>query len=784
MIKIISDFTNLGTSDTNIHVSKIGEYPHLVNSILAVFQHGHDFTAIIHSPIVDQWLHSMSTRFPLGTFIFATLDARQVLMDKWGVPLPDDVRNEDVQENKLLDLDLQPQPGQGFEDLILSHFYAPIFASRNFPFMQLTQLIASVDQDRWQDNRLYPLRIRTYNQRLEAWKHAARSSEHRQLIDWFIADPDALLKQCMAFRVLQAYPSIGESILGDAYSILGVLKLQLQDLDIVESDIPNVVSQVTYYLNAHEPASREDIEELIKKVSGLLWVEFEILQKHLNAHPDWISASLLDQMEDKFSSFSPRLKKPLSLLRAQIHPPMPPSPDAQWGVEQMLDWATNLYLPYQAWCSQQANFDRELFSIGDQFSEWLISHWEDIQANSGRMIFNILPNITPQLKDDSRVHLILVVDNLGWSFSEILHDLFQEKGYYLLDRQPYFAMLPSETEISKKCLLSGSIGYTKIDARKYTDILEKGWLPFLEQENSFRYIKNIGSLANVEAIEKKCAYVVNYLAVDKALHKSKNEIGMPHSKHVRYLLAELIENVTAFIEAHDLAEKICIHVVSDHGSTQIPAEIQNDIDLDFFKQSGFEALSHRYLEVTEERFCNLADNLRFDSFFLPANQYLLPANVLCARRANRYLPVDKDVFVHGGVLPEEVIIPYMTFEPITVPLKDLEIMLKKNQFRYRLESLDLEVGNPNDASVEQVFVSCLNGNIEWEFEPVLFLAGHHNESLNVKARFKSTSLPEEASLLKLRIRYRCRGEMHTFDCEFPIKMLKIVEEKSTSVFDD
>lgn len=783
MIKIISDFANLGIPDKNYPISLIGEYPQLANSILVAFQQGHDLAATVHSPIVAQWLHAMATRYPRGTFVFTTLDARQVLMNKWGVSLPDDVRNEEIQENKLLDLDLQPQPGQGFADLLLSHFYAPFFAGKNFPFTQLSRLIASVDQDRWQANCAHPLLVRTYNQRLEAWRNTARSAEHRQVVDWFMADPSDLRLKCMAFRVLQNYPPIGATLLGEAYSTLGVLKLQLHDLDIVEKDIPDVISQVTYYLNAHQPASREDIEDLIKKVSGLFMVEFEILEKHLNAHPDWISASLVDLLEDKYSSFSRRLKKPLSALRLQIRPPKPGSPDPGWSADQMLDWAINSYLPYQAWCTEQVNFDRELFSIGDQFSQWLVKNWEDIHANSGRMIFNILPNIARQLNNDKHIHLILVVDNLGWSFAEILRDLFQEKGFYLIDRKPYISMLPSETEISKKCLLSASVGYTSVDDRSYTDILQKGWVPFLSQENAFKYVSDIGSLAQIETIDSR-AYVVNYLAVDKALHKSKNEIGMSHSKQVRYLLTELIENVISFTEAHDLAERICIHVVSDHGSTQIPAEINNDIDPEFYKQPGFEAHSHRYLEVTEARFSNLADNLKFDSFFLPANQYLLPANVLCARRANRYLPVDRDVFVHGGVLPEEVIISYMTFEPITVPLKDLDILLKKNQFRYRLETLDLEVGNPNDASVDQVQVSCLNGNVGWECASIPFLAGHHKDSPQAKARFRSTSLPEEITFLKLQVRYRCRGETHTFDREIPIKMLKIVEEKSTNVFDD
>jgi len=140
--------------------------------------------------------------------------------------------------------------------------------------------------------------------------------------------------------------------------------------------------------------------------------------------------------------------------------------------------------------------------------------------------------------------------------------------------------------------------------------------------------------------------------------------------------------------------------------------------------------------------------------------------------------------VHGGLLPEEVIVPYMAFEPATVPLKDLDILLKENQFRYRLETVDLEIGNPNDAAVEQVQVSILNGNIEWNCESIPLLNGNRNTPLQATARIKLSTLPEEQTNLSLRVRFRARGESHTFDLKLPIVMRKMVEEKSSGIFDD
>jgi hypothetical protein len=163
---------------------------------------------------------------------------------------------------------------------------------------------------------------------------------------------------------------------------------------------------------------------------------------------------------------------------------------------------------------------------------------------------------------------------------------------------------------------------------------------------------------------------------------------------------------------------------------------------------------------------------------------LNPDNFLCARRGNRFLPTDKNSYVHGGLLPEEVIVPYMVFEPANIPIQDLSVLLKNNLFRYRMETIALEIGNPNDTAVEQIQVSILNGNIECEPQRIVILNGKTNTVLQFNARFKLTSLPEEKTNLHIRVRFIARGEQHSFDVRSAITMKKMIEEKSSGIFDD
>jgi hypothetical protein len=780
MIKILYDPQDLTSAQEN-KVRQISEYPPVVKSCLANLSEGKNQTIILVQPVLLQWFKNMASRYPQGTFVFETLDARAALAQRWGMEIPTHVTNEDILQAGLLALDVQPQPGFTFEDTLLAHFYAPIFTAKTFPFTQIAALLNAVEPQRWQANQTLPLLARTLHARLEEWQRKARSSEQRRLIDLFAADPSGLKRSLMQFRILRSYPGLGEALLGETFDLLQVLKLQLDDFAIEEDKIPETMLQVTYLLNSQKPNTPEELVGLLETVSGLLMVEFEAVEKALLAHPDWITPEIIDQVEAKFVPQSRRLRRRIAALRASIQPSKPTAPDLEWDVERMLAWAKEIYLPYQSWCDAQGRFDPTLYEIGDRFSEWLLTHWEDLHANSKRMVFNILPNIAPELKHPGWVNLVLVIDNLGWSFAELLSDLFQERGYFLAAAEPYLAMAPSETEISKKCLLSGAVGYEAMDDKTYKGIIEKGWVPYFN-DRAFRYLSDIGALAAVGTIDA-AAYVVNYLGVDKALHSSTDEIGMPHRVHIQHLLKNLVENCVQFAEKHGLRENIRIHVVSDHGCTRIPAEMPNELDPAFFKMPGFAIRSHRHVAVSAERFADLADNLRLDCFFLPANDFLNPENVLCARRANRFIPTDKDFYVHGGLLPEEMIVPYLMFEPAAAPLQDLTVLLHKTEFRYRMENIELELGNPNDLAVEHISVSILNGNVESEPARIASLNGKTKALVKINARFRQTSLPEDQSSLRLRIRFHARGEQHSFDFQAKITMKKMVEEKSSDLFE-
>jgi bifunctional DNA-binding transcriptional regulator/antitoxin component of YhaV-PrlF toxin-antitoxin module len=265
---------------------------------------------------------------------------------------------------------------------------------------------------------------------------------------------------------------------------------------------------------------------------------------------------------------------------------------------------------------------------------------------------------------------------------------------------------------------------------------------------------------------------------------SSDQIGMPHLKYISSLLEGFVETITAFIDKHDLKKRIVIHVLTDHGSTTIPADIANDLDLSGFKSTEFTIRSPRYIVVSKEKFSRLPDNWKEDCFFLDATEFGNDSHYLSARRGNRFVKTDDNFFAHGGLSPEEIIVPHLIFEAVKASLQDLTLLLARNEFRYRKERIVLEIGNPNDFAVENIRISVINSNIDTDQATIDVLNGKTKSAVEMSAQFKQTANVDERDNLILRIRFTCRDEKHEQSATMPIKMRAMVETKGKSAFDD
>jgi len=211
MIRLIEDLNGLVSLATDDVISSIADYVSAYEKIIKAFAEGHDLTLYVRHATVMRWFSQMSSRYPNDSFMIECIDARCRLEELWDISIPKDVSSEEIIGAGLLDLNISPPDGAHFDNILLEHFYHPIFAEKNFPFARLCDLIMVYNSAKWDDNAKNQLICRTYSKCLVDWKTKAKNSDLKRLIDLFSADVDALKGQLMKYKILSVSLRINQS---------------------------------------------------------------------------------------------------------------------------------------------------------------------------------------------------------------------------------------------------------------------------------------------------------------------------------------------------------------------------------------------------------------------------------------------------------------------------------------------------------------------------------------------------------------------------------------------
>jgi len=368
------------------------------------------------------------------------------------------------------------------------------------------------------------------------------------------------------------------------------------------------------------------------------------------------------QVEQGGAPIHDRLEHEPADLEPPVAPPRPPQPDpaGTWTADKWLDWAVAHYLPYRFWLEDTGQYDDEIAAQADAYAEWLYAHYPALRLTYPRMVYQGLLTLRDRLAGPAPV-LIVVADNLNGKFLPDLARNLQAQGFFAEQSVPLLAMLPSCTEVSKKCLFVGQPEPFRGTA--YEKPTLAAWEPALGGRR-VRYLSGIGVLRSVRRREHD-VYFLNYTPVDQALHDDEGQTGVPASAAVRQRLRALAGDVRTFAERIGAERDLLVIVVSDHGSTRIPAKAPNPIDRRFYA-GRVEDRHHRYVTISDKELAALPDNVRFECYVFERKRFDLPTNYLAARSTYRFAEAGEGIYVHGGLSPEETIVPLTVFTPAAV----------------------------------------------------------------------------------------------------------------------
>lgn len=768
-----SDLLDEGEAEQRI--TTIADYVPVYRAIARALLEDETLTVSIErdARVCEAWLQRMAEQRGEQHFAFKDVDPRTRLAERWGVEVPDWVNDWDILRANLLDPSVSARPGERFADTVLRYVYSPHLTYDRLPLHQLVELLADLKQH--QDGDKPRLLQRILRRRLDAWAQAAASEGERHLMQLLRRDPERVRTLLTQVKVLQDYPpNVVERVIGERAADLLALDLELVDLDIGAADLGAALDQIRVHLNKmkQREASVALVETLLDQVSGELEVEFQTLYELLTERDIALDRELVARVQQRFAPLREQIADQMERLKLYVPPKRPshPNPQDEWAMADWLHWAVEEYFPYRFWLEETEQRDTEVEGFAVRYADWLYEHYEALLPTFHQMIYRALHN-EAQLAylTGSKPVLFIALDNFNYKFLDHLQRRFEKAGFYTAETKPYLAMLPTCTEVGKKCLFTGSPA--PFEATAYEQPILEAWNDRLKGRR-LRYVPHLGELAEIPEPRPDVTFL-NYTLVDETLHQSTIKLGVSHAKEIRRRLNDLVDAIREFARRSDAERELVVIVGSDHGSTRIPADVPNIIDQAFYTER-LEDPHHRYIAVDDAALAQLPDNVDFECYRLRKGVLDLNANYLVARGYGRFKKTDETTYVHGGLTPEESIVPLCVFEPVEEKPKPLTVRLLEDEFRYGAKAtLHLELVNVNPYPCMDLRVDVLDAHIDAEPFHLDSLLGREDATVDMPIRIWRRE--DEVTTIQLKISYQILGERKRRLETLPITMRSMME---------
>lgn len=329
-------------------------------------------------------------------------------------------------------------------------------------------------------------------------------------------------------------------------------------------------------------------------------------------------------------------------LRKRLHPDFPKElPDTP---EQVAEWYVSEYLPYREWQASNSNSKNEqIIKLANQFSRWYLENYP--KALSGAPLqkwvsfyrtahIELHPNL---------ITLVVVLDGLHLSDARTLLQKIRAITNRLstINEEVAFSPIPTITQFAKEALFYG------VPPDKVNDVQPVGIILPEDKSPAQRLVDTeLGSV-----------YIWRVLEPDRTYHQKNRSENLLQDVSGR-LEAEALK-IKEIVET--IPEKVLLQIIitTDHGrllgnsdrSLPLPSNLEShgrvawgDLDQDYLDQGWCE---------------------KDKVFYLSGQRFGLPHDMAISVGEESFVGNDnrggREAFPHGGLFPEEVIIPWIVF---------------------------------------------------------------------------------------------------------------------------
>ena len=717
---------------------------------------------------------------------FEEKTASLVLAEQWNVQVPDWLTDTVVLDHNLLEIHVDSQKQTNFENRLLTHLLGAAFQPDVLNCARLVDVIkALVSVEAKAAFKKYPVLRRCFETKCKQW--AERSSETwvKDICRWLPEYSNEVWQWLSLWAGLHGYPEkLLEYVLAPE-QVLFVRKIPAEavyELPIEPTAREQILTQVELLFEEirKQVTSSDEFQKVVGWTSGKLFQEYQLVSGILKGNLFSPTEDDVQKVQTKFRSCPGVSENQLNSLGYCVMPDRPvllgPAEKRTW--QEWVQWTVEEYTPYRTWQVHNGYYDKDLEETVARFSEWFIAEYISIHKDPNLSLIHYLRILSSSGSEDE-LSLILLIDCLPLTFMKLLDDALRNVGFSRHDLQYRFAALPTTTEYNKPVLLSGE---WQDNMRNCETILKKRTIADWNNKQVV-YLNNLKAISEMAAPKEATIVLLNFIDGDGLLHsdvESKNTTYEDELHRLFLRIAEAIYRLSQ--EWGGSREHFSIYIVTDHGACRILEEEKRSFDSMVINKL-FPDEKHRFAEVDEKQVDDIPDNLwalghRFKQPFVSDDKiFFLPKGHNTVRRSGSVKG-----YLHGGVTPEEVIVPTALFKLVSTAWKipaarflNLDLVKETGRAKFyiqRVVTLKVEIQNPNAMDIRILRASVTSPETDLKScEAPVIPAGSVN-TLQMSCYFKKTALGEKS--LEIEIAYEVAGEQHTLSltlgCEFKSAM--------------
>lgn len=774
MIKLILDFDKL--YDGGVQIASVAEYVGAYRMLRQGVSSSEQVDLVVRDRTCAQWLQRALGKHGLDDSALVSYNARTATEKAWNVRIPSSYSDADIAYDRLWEYSPSVFTNDDFENVILRSFYGAEFASPRIPLHSLGKLLDAYDPGRWSENEKIRCVAMVYRRRLELWQSQAKTSTDLRLAQMITSDIAAAKLLAEQFILLRSYPEdIGHRVMGQDLDVFKQVGLNTSGLAIGHEAMASVIPHIVVYLDGliGDITTIDGIDLLLAPMSGQLEIEFERVRGVLHRLSGLVDPATVSRVKSKFAQLRSKIASELDRLAGLVSPAFPANPDSLETVESWIEWAVDDYLPYRFWCERVGHCDDVLDGYNQKFQEWLYTNYLDIESNSSQALHRALLRVSDWIDGPEKYLLVIIADNLGVRFLHSMQRAFNKYGFASTNVDYALASLPTETAVGKKCLLGGSSVQSDVATSDYSSLVKRWQSVF--GNRPICYLADVSKISD-RPVEEPSVFFLNYLKLDDILHEDQSPSGMTYQDTAEFYFDGLGKAVRAWSDEKGIAQDLQIAIVADHGSVLLDSRAVNLIDTAFFK-SVAEDRHHRFLRLSDAELEDFPGNLQKQCFLFPRQKYGLSENYAVAQRYYRFANTGDGCYAHGGLSPEEVIVPVVMLSRALSKIEMPTMSLVNKVFRYgNPEVIELEVTNPGQFQIEDFTCEFLAEGMQCGTAYCALIDSSVVAKITTNAKFSNTGQP--ATQLKVSATFILAGQKYELPASvFSIDVRSLVERK-------